>query len=295
MSERMPSIQSPERRERERPLDFATISLLGKRAEQEDMHGVELMDLDGVEVLVAMVADGHGRQGVDAARESVVKAFGVIEQSNRADENVIAKAFKEAHDRMKEVGVLGGCTLTLAVVEGDVATIGWVGDSQAKIFTDSNELQTVTLPHIYGKHMEETKRLKRENAKIGDPSYGGYGATGSATPRNVIFKGSDYIEVSRAIGDTDMEPYVVHEPEIQKVELGESDRFLVIASDGLWNELEDPLKLKKVEMALAVSDTAEDARQQLFGLLTQWSLEDNTTVVIVNVGKYQDVRDKGNA
>ena len=32
-------------------------------------------------------------------------------------------------------------------------------------------------------------------------------------------------------------PYITHQPEIKIVELGKDDRYLILSSDGMWDEL----------------------------------------------------------
>ena len=34
-------------------------------------------------------------------------------------------------------------------------------------------------------------------------------------------------------------PYITHKPEIRKFKLSKSDRFLVLGTDGLWDEIKE--------------------------------------------------------
>ena len=43
------------------------------------------------------------------------------------------------------------------------------------------------------------------------------------------------LSVSRAFGDMDTKPYVSHLPDIYKLKLKSSDKFIVLACDGLWD------------------------------------------------------------
>jgi protein phosphatase 1L len=59
----------------------------------------------------------------------------------------------------------------------------------------------------------------------------------------VIFWGRWRVEgvlaVSRGIGDAKLKPYVTSEPEVTEKDLEEQDLFLVIASDGLWDVMQN--------------------------------------------------------
>lgn len=43
------------------------------------------------------------------------------------------------------------------------------------------------------------------------------------------------LAITRAIGDTDLKPYVTSEPEIVSIELDGEEDFLIMGSDGLWD------------------------------------------------------------
>jgi len=43
------------------------------------------------------------------------------------------------------------------------------------------------------------------------------------------------IDISRAIGDKKYKPYIIAEPEISIYNLSYEDKYLIIATDGLWN------------------------------------------------------------
>lgn len=45
--------------------------------------------------------------------------------------------------------------------------------------------------------------------------------------------------ITRAIGDTDLKPYITSEPEIVSFELDGDEDFVIMASDGLWDGVSD--------------------------------------------------------
>jgi len=59
------------------------------------------------------------------------------------------------------------------------------------------------------------------------------------------------LAVSRAIGDFYMQPWVSDEPFLNVIDLKPEDEFLIIACDGVWDEVED-------DAAVAVAATEKD-------------------------------------
>ena len=57
----------------------------------------------------------------------------------------------------------------------------------------------------------------------------------------ITFDDYDYrikdLSVSRAFGDRDATPYVTHRPEVFRYKLDKSDKFIIVACDGLWDVL----------------------------------------------------------
>src|SRR5690349_9700110 len=47
------------------------------------------------------------------------------------------------------------------------------------------------------------------------------------------------IAVSRALGDKHMKPYVSHDPDVFSHEISDNDYFVVMACDGVWDEITD--------------------------------------------------------
>ena len=57
----------------------------------------------------------------------------------------------------------------------------------------------------------------------------------------IHFDGDDWrikdLSVSRAFGDIDASPYVSHKPELFRYKIDKSDKFIILACDGLWDVL----------------------------------------------------------
>lgn len=60
-------------------------------------------------------------------------------------------------------------------------------------------------------------------------------AGGEIFPLQGIDRVMGQLAITRAIGDTDLKPYITSEPEIVSFELDGDEDFLIMGSDGLWD------------------------------------------------------------
>lgn len=271
-----------EPRERRPVFPIAAFELLGKRSSQQDFNGQVVFEKDGKPCLAVAVADGHGTIGGYAARHAVTTVLGRIKEYGISNQ-VLEDAFADIHDSITEQNVFGGTTLTAVVVEGGMITIAWAGNSQARVFSaDDASFHTLTLPHEYGSHPGETDRLMGQHAIIVDPRHP------YARPKkrgHIGIPGGGHIEVSRALGDPETEPFVLHEPEIKTAVTTPDERFLIVATDGFWQSIDKRGRRKAVERILAESQDAQEAGRRVKSLLEKINPDDNTTVVIMDLKK----------
>ncbi|CAN1294998.1 Probable protein phosphatase 2C 30, partial [Linum perenne] len=73
--------------------------------------------------------------------------------------------------------------------------------------------------------------------KNGELHIGNVGDCRVVLSRNGRVQGS--LAVSRAIGDIHLKEWVISEPEISKIELSPDCQFLIMASDGLWDKVNE--------------------------------------------------------
>jgi serine/threonine protein phosphatase PrpC len=89
------------------------------------------------------------------------------------------------------------------------------------------------------------------------------------------------LAVTRALGDAEFEPYVLHTPEVRTIELAGTERFLLVASDGFW----EPATKRKnwrhsLEDRLRESPSAENAINMIHDSLSDRNVNDNCTLVL---------------
>ena len=87
------------------------------------------------------------------------------------------------------------------------------------------------------------------------------------------------LATSRSFGDVGLKPYVTAEPEVMEKEIGPDDKYLVLASDGLWDVMsnEDVAKF-----LMNVSSFTDVAKELCYEATLLGSL-DNITVVVVDL------------
>ncbi|GAX81681.1 hypothetical protein CEUSTIGMA_g9109.t1 [Chlamydomonas eustigma] len=99
------------------------------------------------------------------------------------------------------------------------------------------------------------------------------------------------LAMSRAIGDHGLRPYVISDPEISVVNRTEDDDFLILASDGLWDVMENQeatsLALRCMMRAWEKGAGRKAAARIAASVLTKAAIDrgskDNVTVVIVDL------------
>ncbi len=92
-----------------------------------------------------------------------------------------------------------------------------------------------------------------------------------------------YLIINRAIGDVSLQPYVTSEPDIVETNLDAHDEFLVLASDGLWDVLNNAQVAQLLqELDRQKSDFMDMARELCVEALMRGS-QDNITVVVVDL------------
>ena len=89
------------------------------------------------------------------------------------------------------------------------------------------------------------------------------------------------LAVSRAIGDVGLQPYITCEPEITEKALDTEDEFLVIATDGVWDVLENE-DVAKLVLSNGTKDFVNVAKKLCIEATIMGS-SDNVTAMVVDL------------
>eukprot|EP01116_Phalansterium_solitarium_P009143 TRINITY_DN23177_c0_g1_i1.p1 TRINITY_DN23177_c0_g1~~TRINITY_DN23177_c0_g1_i1.p1 ORF type:complete len:335 (+),score=67.77 TRINITY_DN23177_c0_g1_i1:197-1201(+) len=246
---------------------FAWSEMLGRRQEMEDeflLHGDFMgpgkYDLFGL-------FDGHsGRQ----AAEFAARTFpGVLGQQLEAESDVLValrSSFLAVHEQFREQikGDLearhAGATALLVLVSQDRVYVANVGDTRA-VICRGGKAERLSFDH---KPTEEEDRIR---------ALGGH-VSGGATKRV-----NGMVAVSRAIGDFAVEPQISCEPFLNEAPLSADDEFLILACDGVWDEIDDQ---GAVDIVRSEPDLQRAARTLRDAAFLRGS-DDNISVVVVRL------------
>jgi PPM family protein phosphatase len=208
------------------------------------------------------VADGMGGAlaGELASRLAIEAIEGRESDSGGVElvTSLVQAANRSVYERSRaDSSVSGmGTTMTLALLEGEIVTIGHVGDSRAYLIRDG-ELKQVTNDHSLVAELMRSGKLTPEEAE-------------HHPQRSVI---------TRALGtdaDVDVDTYIV--------EVQPGDIFL-LCSDGLTSMVGNDAILEIVEQNL---DDLDAITRELIALANQGGGEDNITVVCFEIAREGD-------
>jgi len=195
------------------------------------------------------VVDGHGMQGKEVSaflrNKLGPKTWQAVAGSdgNGEVEGVLRKKFSEVSEELRRSGIEvteSGSTAVTALKKGNNLYVANVGDSRCVMARDSGNgrLEAVAMSDDHKPDRKDEKERILRNRGAVEPirAFNGrmMGPARVWTKKQV----AGGLAVSRAFGDTAMASVgVVPEPEIKKATLTNNDKFVVLASDGVWEYL----------------------------------------------------------
>lgn len=196
-------------------------------------------------------------------------------------------AFTETNELLKQMHFTCGSTATVVVVSATTIKAGWLGDSSAYLFTKTKltpvryQVKDLIVKHSPEREDEKFRieqcggQVKRDQAVMDDGSrmaVGPWRAVADASASHAMG-----IAISRALGLFKFQPVISPQPEFITVQRRPEDRFLVVATDGLW----DLVGLNEVLQKLRDSNgDAELASRSLVALALDRGAHDNVSVVV---------------
>ena len=215
-------------------MDVHSVSLKGKRPQNEDKHNI-ILNIDGKNeksssVNFFGVYDGHGGKFVSKFLEKNLPKFfmdkRVIYPLKNTYINTVYTDFQNFLKSEKCNKYANHCGSTCLITvhykinDQDYITVLNSGDSRCVLCRDNI---AVPLTKDHKPHWpEEKQRIEKLGGKI-------------------YYDGSDFrikdLSVSRAFGDLDAQPYLTNLPDIFRYKMEQEDKFIVMACDGLWDVL----------------------------------------------------------
>ncbi|KAI3891337.1 hypothetical protein MKX03_031433 [Papaver bracteatum] len=181
------------------------------------------------------VYDGHGGSGVaNVCRDQLHRVLVNEIESCDGDEidweNVMVSCFLKMDDQVSGKGVENdeiksiGSTAVVALISTDQIIVANCGDSRAVLSRGGT-----AIPLSQDHRPDRTDEMERVEAAGGRViNWNGYRVLG-------------VLATSRSIGDHYLKPYVISVPDVTITSRTESDEFVILASDGLWDVMSNDM------------------------------------------------------
>jgi len=225
------------------------------------------------------VYDGHGgRETVDILEkllhENILKE---LELSNgKAVEEALRKAYlnTDLHLKTQQTGRSGSTAVSCLLLKSknaqldDIRTlyVANAGDSKA-ILCRGHDAVEITEEH---KPSHPTEKVRLENTK--PPVWVTNG------------KVAGILGVSRSFGDMELKQWVTAEPYTKTIPVNNTDLFLILACDGLWDVCSHQ---KAVDIVLEfANEKSRELAQRLVNYALENQTKDNLSVVVVKLNPF---------
>lgn len=219
--------------------------------------------------------DGHGgREAVEFAATNLHAFFAEELRFNPDATTALKNAFWATDQAMlvNGIGLSSGCTALVAFFSGEPYhshhtshhaqplyrqfLIANAGDTRAVISRGGMAMR-VSIDHKATDHME-AHRVKSTGGFIHGRRVGGVTQT------------------SRGLGDHDV-PHLIPEPDVHHVKVEPGDEFLIMATDGIWDVMDDQMAVNICRQM----PTSHDMAQTLVRAAVSMGTEDNCSALVI--------------
>lgn len=252
---------------------------------------------DGSKLLLCL--DGHGEAGDDVSGFLKVEFPKALFAHPEYDTNV-EKAIADSIVRLERVLLsnpridteFSGTTFVCGVIQGDQLIVGNVGDSRLTLGCAATPDAPLTALAVSIDHKPDLPAEKERIVKTGGRVFAVEYDDGVDGPPRVWLGHMDVpgLAMSRSLGDTVAHSAgVSSEPEFFRMRLTEEHRCLVIASDGLWEFMDDQCVVDMIGAAPSATVAVDTLVQEAN---TRWMREeqviDDTTVCVAFLGGWKE-------
>ncbi|KAK7256753.1 hypothetical protein RIF29_30211 [Crotalaria pallida] len=240
-------------------------SFRGKRVTMEDFYDIKTLKIGGRSICLFGIFDGHG--GSRAAEylkehlfDNLMKHPMFWTDAKLAISETYQQTDADFLNAEKDTFRDDGSTASTAVLVDNHLYVANVGDSRT-IISKAGKAIALSEDHKPNRS-DERKRI--ENA-------------GGVVMWAGTWRVGGVLAMSRAFGNRMLKPFVVAEPEIQDQEINEQIELLILASDGLWDVVqnEDAISLARTE------EEPEAAARKLTEAAFSRGSADNITCIVV--------------
>ncbi|KAL8536524.1 hypothetical protein ACS0TY_011934 [Phlomoides rotata] len=290
---------------------FGSASKMGRLHKMEDAVDIKMslcspIINQGRPVHYFGVYDGHGgshfaimcKEKLHAILKEELMSLAAVRQDQMEEENVLREIWRVVISRVftktervalhtcvcgsvgfrcncgRSVVSYSGTTAVVVVLTENHIVVGNCGDSRAVLYRGGN-IVPLSFDHKPDRADEEA-RIK---------------ASGGLIINIDIPRVEGVLAMSRAIGDKNLKPFVISEPEVTFTRRDKDDEFLILASDGMWDVISNDMAglvarecLKDTgSSASGLSSVSAVAAELLSRLAFARGSADNISVVVVDL------------
>lgn len=229
---------------------------------------------------VAGVFDGHSGDEVAEFLSAnfatyLADALGAVPAVDHAGVVSAAQKCVERIDRAARSSLprssAGATACAVLVLPTALVTVN-VGDSRAILFGEDGAAVPLSRDHKPS-DPAEIDRILRAGGFVTQPQH-----------TDGVHRVMGRLSLSRALGDWELRPWVSATPDITVHRRGPQDRFIVVATDGVWDVLTSDEVARTVQGVLASGGTPRQALGRLLAESRRRGSGDNITIVLAHVG-----------
>jgi len=247
--------------------------------------------------IVLCVLDGHGEHGDGVSQtfrdQLVPELFNHptwATDLQKACADAIAKCERNLLRNYRIDSEFSGTTLSMAIVRGNTVYGINVGDS--RVILGKEENGRLTFQDVTFDHKPDSPKEKERILACGGRVFAVEYDDGIDGPPRVWLGHMDIpgLAMSRSLGDVVAHSAgVISEPEFTKYQLDPAtDKFLVVATDGLWEFVDNQETVELVEAQPGPTDAVDVLVTEA---ATRWMHEeqviDDTTIIVANLFGYK--------
>lgn len=256
---------------------------------------------------LAGVFDGHGEKGKrisEFAKNSLQKNLFAHKDLHSNPRFALESAYRDTQNQIERThggdAAESGTTAVACYQHRNKLLIANVGDSRAvlgRCDTARKGFRAVELTSDQKpSRPDEKQRIVAAGGKVDQMSFpvwnpgGGLRLMRGGPERVMDSSGFGGLAMSRSLGDLSLHPYVTAQPEVSERKLDHRDRFLVLGTDGVWDQMSSQ---EAVDIASRISDPANAAREITNQARRRWQseteglLSDDITAVVVRLDHEQ--------
>eukprot|EP00753_Platysulcus_tardus_P022588 PLAT9792.1.p1 GENE.PLAT9792.1~~PLAT9792.1.p1 ORF type:complete len:347 (-),score=120.03 PLAT9792.1:88-1128(-) len=254
---------------------YCCIAIRGRRSYMEDRFAAVGSYAGDADSSFFAVYDGHG--GAEAATYCSKRLHAVLEEQlalSKDAKSAFRAAYLQTNEEYLEFADKNSCddgtTAVSALVSESDIMVGNAGDSRAVLVQEGGVAVGMSDDHKPDRADEKRRIL----------------SLGGSVEFWGVWRVNGVLAVSRAIGDRMLRRFIVPEPEVKVVKRSPKDRYLVLASDGLWDVIEND----EVALVMNREATPREGAEKLIQIAWHRGSGDNITVLVVDLGSRRKPR-----